>query len=64
MKMDDNMKHALADALEDKMAQMFERRRAGDRRADRQYEQLVESATVLRRSALKKRWNKRREDHD
>lgn len=60
MKMDNNMKHALADALEEKMLRVFEQRRPGDRRTDRQYEQLVESATALRRSALHKHNNKRR----
>lgn len=49
------MKHALADALEDKLVTLFERRRPGDRRANRNYEQLVESQTALRRSALKKK---------
>jgi len=64
MKMDANMQHALADALEEKMTKLFERRRPGDRRTDRQYDQLIESVTALRRSALKKRYNKRREDRD
>lgn len=61
MKMDANMKHALADVLEEKMARMFERRKPGDRRTERQYEQLVESQTRLRRSALQKQQKKRRE---
>lgn len=60
MKMDANMKHALADVLEEKMARMFERRKPGDRRTERRYEQLVESQTALRRSAIQEQ-KKRRE---
>lgn len=59
MKMDANMKHALAEALEEKMARMFERRKPGDRRTERRYEQLVESQTALRRSALQEQKKRR-----
>lgn len=58
------IKTMLADNLEKTLVQRFETRTRGDRQANRRYEQLVESMTVLRRESLASTRPRKRREHD